>query len=197
VRSVVLYDIPAGRALRLFDSPVGNKTDDWTEIIAKLPLNHVQLDSFERSFENTRVRVVYHRNNGLDGKVSRVEYAAESSGPLVELYEGNAARQNIVCTLDASRNQTVNFAAYPCDNDEARSLRLYDMPAGRVIRLFDSPDGKHEDDWIEIEILRPIAQYTLSTFERSVRDSSLRATYFRNNGLDQRSELGNRSHLIL
>ncbi|WNG23158.1 hypothetical protein F0U62_03235 [Cystobacter fuscus] len=39
-------------------------------------------------------------------------------------------------------------------NDEARSLKLeWWVPAGTIIRVYNSPSGSHDDDWAEITIL--------------------------------------------
>jgi Big-like domain-containing protein len=72
-RSLILYDVSAGRVLRLFDSPDGWRGDDSVEIIAKRHIARKMIATFERSFEDADVSVIYHRDNGLDGKVSRLE----------------------------------------------------------------------------------------------------------------------------
>jgi hypothetical protein len=167
-------------------------------VLVLLACGRILIYWFERSFEDADVRVVYHRNDGLDGKVSRLEVGGQQTGALVELYESNDARQNLICSLAADRDLAVDFTNHPCDNDEARSLKLYNVPAGRVIRLFDSPSGAREDDWVEIEALRDIAERTVPTFERSSTDATLRVSYFRNNGLDgkvSRFEAGGRSEV--
>ena len=144
------------------------------------------VSSFENTYEDSTVKVVYHRNNGLDGKVSRAEFADSTLGPTATLYEGNSAQQNIVCTIRLSDGQRIDFKSNSlgCKNDEARSLVLYDVPAGQVLRLFDSPSGNREDDWTEIQVKRAVTEYVVGTFELSQDTADVRVSYFRNNGLD-------------
>lgn len=196
-RSLVLYNLPAGRVIRLYDSPSGSLEDDWTEIIVKRSIGRKAIGSFELSFDDDDVRLMYHRNNGLDGKVSRAEFSPTATGPHVAFYEGNNAEQNLVCTIFMEQNSAINFQSHSeCDNDEARSMVLYNVPAGRVLRLYDSPSGDREDDWLELEVLDQLAAYVVPSFENDVSDSRIRLNYFRNNGLDgkvSRLEVGDSS----
>lgn len=190
-RSARLFDVSAGRTLRLYDSPAGERQDDWVEITVKRDAAEVLIPSFERSFENDDVRVVYHRNNGLDGKVSRLESSLGGSGPRMALYEGNSASQNLVCVINVGQTATVRFQGHPeCDNDEARSAVLVDVPAGTVIRLYDSPTGAREDDWVELVVEGAASEVRISSFELSARHGgAVRAIYHRNNGLDGKVSL--------
>lgn len=189
-RSARLFEVPTGRIVRLFDSPEGSREDDWLEITAKRDIVEALIPGFQRSYEDADVRVVYHRNNGLDGKVSRLESADGGSGPRMALYEGNEGSQNLVCTLNIGQQASVAFQGHPeCDNDEARSAVLFDARAGTVIRLYDSPRGLREDDWVELVVERDISEARISTFERSTQWSGVRATYHRNNGLDGKVSL--------
>lgn len=184
-RSLRLFEVPAGRVIRLFDDPGGSTQDDWVEIAVKRAVDEKLIETFERSFEDDDVRVEYHRNNGLDGKVSRLQVSGVASGPMLDLHEGNDARQNLVCTLHAAQTTAARFPGHAdCDNDEARSLTLRGVPAGTVVRLFDDPDGGRGDDWTEIEVLRDVSARVIGTFERSTSDADVRVTYHRHNGLD-------------
>ena len=185
-RSLILYNLPVGRVLRLYDSPNGSLTDDWVELTVKRTVARHVISSFENTYEDDDVKVVYHRNNGLDGKVSRVEFASSGFGPIATLYEGNSGQQNIVCTIRLSGAQQINFKSdsLGCDNDEARSLILYDVPAGQVLRLFDDPGGSRDDDWTEIQVKRALNEYVVGSFELDQNNADVRVSYFRNNGLD-------------
>ena len=184
-RSLRLFEVPAGRVVRLYDDPSGSIQDDWVEILVKRNLTEKLIPSFERAFEDADVRVQYHRNNGLDGKVSRMQISTAATGPVVDLHEGNDATQNLVCTLQAGQNASVRFPGHPqCDNDEARSLRMHNVRAGTVLTLFDSADGARSDDWVEITALRNIAAKIIPTFERSFADADVRVSYRRKDGLD-------------
>lgn len=72
-RSMRLTDVPAGVVIRVYDSPDGKESDDWAEIHIKTFVKEYCFNTFEQNFENDQIRMVYHPNNGLDGKVSRLE----------------------------------------------------------------------------------------------------------------------------
>ncbi|HEY0372500.1 MAG TPA: M12 family metallo-peptidase [Thermoanaerobaculia bacterium] len=184
-RSLKLFEVPAGRVLRFYDDPNGNTGDDWTEITVKRNLIEKLIPSFERSFEDPDVVVQYHRNNGLDGKVSRLQISSAATGPVVDLHEGNGAGQNLVCSLQAAQSASVRFPGHAdCDNDEARSMRMHNIRAGTTLTLFDSPDGLRSDDWVEITALRNITTKIIPTFEKSFSDPDVRVLYRRKDGLD-------------
>lgn len=184
-RSIKLFDVPAGRVIRLYDSPDGSTQDDWVEIRVKRAITEKLVGTLQESFEDEDVRVVYHRNDGLDGKVSRVEVASAPSGPMVDLHEGNNGQQNLVCAVGVGQSINYHFPSHAeCDNDEARSLTLTDVPAGTLIRLFDSPDGSRSDDWAEIVVKRDIAAKLIGTFQADFEDDDVLVIYHAVNDLD-------------
>lgn len=72
-------------------------------------------------------------------------------------------------------------------NDEARAMVLYGpLKKGTVIRIFDSPKGKKNDDWLEITVLQDVwnQQITFATLERSWQDSNVKVAFRKKNGLD-------------
>lgn len=71
-RSLLLLNVRKGAAIRIFDSPDGDTGDDYTEIVVLKEVQEYCVGSFERTYTDDTVRVTYHPNNGLDGKVSRV-----------------------------------------------------------------------------------------------------------------------------
>lgn len=112
--------------------------------------------------------------------------ASKAASATLDFYEGNDARQNLVCSVAASRGLNVNFKNdnLGCDNDEARSLVLYDVPAGWSILLFDSPTGDRQDDWTEIRVKTTRDRFVVGSFENSVNSPFVRIIHHRNNGLD-------------
>lgn len=107
------------------------------------------------------------------------------SFPFAVFFEGNNAEQDYVCNVSMAREKALDLTNHrECVNDEARSLILYDVPAGAVLRLYDNSEGNREDDWVEILVKRPISEKLIRTFEQSFEDDDVRMTYFRNNGLD-------------
>jgi hypothetical protein len=139
----------------------------------------------EQSFENDQVRVIYHRETGLDGKVSRLEVSSRAIGPTVDLYEGNNASQNMVCSLPVGQTQVYRFPDHAeCDNDEARSLVLHNVSAGTVVILYDSSDGNLDDDWLAIRVKQDILTTSINTFQRSYSDANVDVIYAGDNDLD-------------
>lgn len=184
-RSGKLFDVPAGRVIRLLDHPDGKREDDWAEIIVKRNVAEKLIPTFQRPFEDADVRLIHHRNNGLDGKVSRIEVSSARTGPVIDLYEGNNATQNLVCSVVLGGNFGLEFNNHrECENDEARSAVIYDMPAGWTVRLFDHPGGSRSDDWVEMVSRRPFKRKVIGSFQRHSEGPELSVRPFPHNGLD-------------
>lgn len=184
-RSYVLHSVPKGRVIRFFDRPSGKLDDDWIEVIAKRDILEKRISTFEDSFEDADVKVQYHRDNGLDGKVSRIEISGTSYGPIADFREGNNGTQNLVCSIRLASNDEDDLSnGSTCANDEARSMLLYSAPKNKVIRVYDSPSGHTDDDWAVIRVREDIGIRTIGTFQQTFVDNSIEMYYFRNNGLD-------------
>lgn len=200
-RSLLLHDIPAGKSFRFYDDPGGAyQKDDWTEIITKRAVSRKYIDTFEGSFEDADVRVVFHRDNGLDGKISYAEIFSQPVGAVMDLYEGNGGTQTLVCSnrITGPRTIVLTSDAY-CTNDEARSLVLTDFPTDKVIFVYDESGGSRGDDWALIVPKRRIANATIGTFQQNAETADYRICYFPDNGLDgkvSRIRIGDRSEAI-
>ncbi len=78
-RSCTLEDVPEGTVITLYDNSEGDKDDDWTQItVNKRTTNDVCVPSFEQDFSDEWFTENYHKNNGLQGKVSRIEVSVPS-----------------------------------------------------------------------------------------------------------------------
>lgn len=73
IRSAKLLAVRPGCEIRVYDSPDGNTNDDFTIINVKRSNPDYIINTFERTYEDEYVRVTFIRNNGLDGKVSRIK----------------------------------------------------------------------------------------------------------------------------
>lgn len=73
IRSCKLYGVRAGCEMTLYDSPDGSTSDDFTIINVKRVSPEYTVGTFERSYEDEYVVVAFIRNNGIDGKVSRIK----------------------------------------------------------------------------------------------------------------------------
>ena len=190
-RSAVLHGVPAGRVLRLYDDPRGRPIDDWTEIVVKRDLASRVVPGFQITRDDHDLAMTYHRNNGLDGKVSAIEVSTTPSGPIIDLYEGNNATQNLVCSLEVGASVALDFTSVSqCDNDEARSAVLHRIPAGRALLLFDDPRGGRHDDWTAILTRGFVGRAVVGSFERTTSGGLFDVVHLHDDGLD-----GKVSHL--
>lgn len=73
VRSLKLFNVRPGAEIRLFDSADGSTGDDFCIIHVKRNSPEYIVNTLERSYEDNFVMVAFIRNNGLDGKVSRIQ----------------------------------------------------------------------------------------------------------------------------
>ncbi len=73
IRSCKLLSVRPGCEIRVYDSPDGSTGDDYSIINVKRSNPDYIVGTFERSYEDEYVRVTFIRNNGLDGKVSRIK----------------------------------------------------------------------------------------------------------------------------
>ncbi|SDC56423.1 hypothetical protein SAMN05660690_1923 [Geodermatophilus telluris] len=106
-------------------------------------------------------------------------------GALV-FFEDNGCRGDVVGVWSEDDDPPViRFNRTPgFRNDEARSLRIVDLPANTTIRLYDDSSGRRSDDWVEITTRRHIREYGVHSFERSYEDSSVRVRYHPRDDLD-------------
>lgn len=172
-RSLKLRGIAKGTRISVYDSPAASTQDDYAVIDIKrdIGLNEsVVVDTFEKSYESADLKVVYVRNNGLDGKVSRVitgTTPTNFSDASVVLYEGNSARQNVVCTVSLAGSSRFNFGG-SCDNDEARSAKILKAKAGTRFWVYGNKDQKGNQGWARVEVLSDITQpVVVGSFEKS------------------------------
>lgn len=113
---------------------------------------------------------------------------------LIELYPNHIGATphdsyGFVCKADTSHDQDIDFKNKKnrCKNDEAQSMTLTGFfKKGTRIILADSPQGKHSDDWFEVEFLQDMAnvRYIIPTFEFSFQDRFIKTRFHKKNGLD-------------
>jgi hypothetical protein len=72
-RSVLINKGRKGQRLVVKDDPSGGNSDDYADMTIKKNFNGAYcVGTFETNYEDATVKIVYHRKNGLDGKVSYV-----------------------------------------------------------------------------------------------------------------------------
>ncbi len=175
-QSARLYHVPAGRTFRLFEGSTPNVRDDWIEVETKRDIEFRTVPNFLESFEDTEIRVSRHYENGLNGgEVGTFQSSGSATVPLVDFYEGNSATQNLVCVLPANSTQNVNFKnTTTCVNDEARSVRLHNIPAGVVVRLTGHPDCKTNEGYVDLHAITDQLDRVVSSFHSSWASEGLR-----------------------
>ena len=72
-RSVKLCNVRPGTKIYVYDNPDGKTDDDWTEIRVKRFSGEIIVGTFEKDRNDDKVWVDYHKDNGLDGKVSYIK----------------------------------------------------------------------------------------------------------------------------
>ncbi|WP_081864851.1 toll/interleukin-1 receptor domain-containing protein [Chondromyces apiculatus] len=72
-RSCVLHNVRPGAVITLFDSPAGDRGEDWIVITVKRSHPRYTVETFERDVNDDYVQIRYMRKRKLDGRVSRVE----------------------------------------------------------------------------------------------------------------------------
>ncbi len=76
IRSVRIFNAKNGTIIRLYDSPSGSTNDDYTIVQVKqniLSTSGILIPTVEHDFENSYIKVDHYHDNGLNGKVSRIE----------------------------------------------------------------------------------------------------------------------------
>ncbi|MBB3226305.1 hypothetical protein FHW69_000895 [Luteibacter sp. Sphag1AF] len=119
--------------------------------------------------------------------------AFELAGVLMQggivLYEGNNASQNVVCGIPGRMAANFSFNQSDrrgCENDEARSATIENVPAGTIFQLYDSPSASGNDDYFSVKVVRDLTgrKVTIPSFERSYMNEDVVVLAGRRNGLD-------------
>ncbi len=191
-RSLILSDVPAGYVITLYDQPDGALDDGWVEVMVKRDINYKVIGTFERSFEDEDVRVRFHRDWELDGRISRLEIAYDflGAGPVIDLLEDNNGKGGIVCSLKPFTEPngpklpytiSLQHGSSVCENNDAESAVLFDMPKGAIINLYTDPSCNkswREDSFATLYIQDDIDIYSVPTFERWFDDDKVRQEYW-------------------
>ena len=103
----------------------------------------------------------------------------------VEFFNGDDEREDFVCNVALEDGLDIDLGVLPeCSGAELLSLRLHDVPAGRVIRFYDRPGSAGAGRWMELVPKRFIASKRLDPFEIGLDDRDLKATYVGRDGPD-------------
>ena len=95
-----------------------------------------------------------------------------------------------MCSFSTAFDRTWSLVALPrmgCENDDIRSLEFRGARQGQRVTLYDSSDGKQDDDYTVIDILQDIpwnTPWVVSSLEQDVDTPWLRVRHRHVNGLD-------------
>ncbi|MFJ4144863.1 hypothetical protein [Pseudomonas sp. NPDC089734] len=182
-QSMSLSGIAQGTRITVFDNPSGNRSDDYAIIDVKrnIGINEdIVIPSFEQHRDNANYQIVFARNNGLSGKVSRIEVGktpANFSDAAVVMYEGNNASKNMDCTIPLNRSHNVKMKSngFGCSNDEIRSATILKAKAGTSFSLYGHPDGNASQGRTNVTIKRDIrVPVVIPSFNKSYENGDVK-----------------------
>ena len=95
--------------------------------------------------------------------------ASALASPSITFWEGNFCGGDQVGSYPYNTAATIipNSGGSGWSNDEARSMKLFQVPVGTVIRVYNSASGSHGDDWAEIVVNQYAEQLCVTSFEVS------------------------------
>ncbi|AWX44942.1 Meprin A [Flagellimonas maritima] len=188
-RSMVLFDIPAGTVIKVFDNSNASRLDDWAEIIVKRDISQKVIDSFERHQEDDDIRVIYFKEGNLDGKISRLEISDIPTGPMLNLYSGGFDSGEIKATITLTENLDIDCKNNNrgISNDDISYMKLYNVESGTRIFVFDHNDDRlsnttKRDDWTLIRVDRNVKFKNIATFEQTINTDTDGVTRLYNGG---------------
>jgi hypothetical protein len=182
-RSLSLTGIDKGTRISLFDSASANREDDHVIIDIKRNIGmheRVVISTFEKTENNSTYQMVFARNNGLDGKVSRIQVEktpTDFSDAAIALYEGNNASQNLDCVVpfDRAHNVKMKSNGFGCSNDEIRSAKILKAKAGTRFIMVGHPNGEYKEGFTTVTVLKNITTpLVVPSFNHSYEDQNVR-----------------------
>lgn len=182
-RSVSLSGIDKGTRITLYDDASGNREEDHIVIDVTRNIGtheKVVIGTLEQNRTTDAYRAVYVRNNGLNGKVSRVEVSAtppDFSDAAIAMYEGNNASQNLDCVVPFhyAHNVQMKNNRFGCSNDEIRSAKILKAKAGSEFTLTGHPGGNFNEGRTNVIVKRNITTpVVIPSFNRSYENDDVK-----------------------
>jgi len=186
-RSISLSGVAKGTRIQLFDNGNGSTQDDHITIDVQRDIGlreRVVVPDFESDASNIHFKAVYIRNNGLNGKVSRVVIGhtpQDFSDASIAFYEGNNAGQNLDCVVPFNTSHTVKMQRNPygCSNDEIRSAKIIKAKAGTSFTLTGDPSGDFNEGRTNVQVLRDITTpVIIPGFNSSYSNADVKVTNY-------------------
>lgn len=196
MRSLSLSGVKKGTRITLFDNPDGHMQDDYAIIDVRRDIGRdkiVRVNKFEKNvLDNADYRLVYVRNNGLAGKVSRIKVEREVPVDYLDakivLYEGENGSQNNICTIELDNTYAFNFpSSRECENDDAVSARLLKARKNTIIQFYGNWHANTCDQGCStITVLKNVdTPITIPTFKDSWTSPDGKVKVVRSGGTQQ------------
>lgn len=191
-QSLTLSGVSKGTRITLYDSPSGSTQDDHLIIDVKrdIGLNErVVLPNFQTNYSWSSFDTIYNRNNGLNGKISRITIGktpTDFSDSSIAFYEGGNGTQNLDCVVPFASHHVVKMKnnSFGCSNDEIKSAKIVKAKAGASLSLYGHPDGKNDQGVTTIEILKDIkSPLNIPSFNTSFTNEYVRVVNY-HHGID-------------
>tara|TARA_R110002050_G_scaffold8137_5_gene30011 strand:+ start:3146 stop:3706 length:561 start_codon:yes stop_codon:yes gene_type:complete len=128
---------------------------------------------------------------------------------MIDLIRAQLITYNLVCTMLADVNKRHTFqwdinsdislsphylSPDDCENDKANEIVLRNIRSGKYIRVYDNPEMKRNDDWIEIIASGSIDKATINPLEEI--DANLRRKVRQNGNLIVKYHTGDNSDFL-
>lgn len=183
-RSLSLSGIAKGTRITVYDDDSGSRADDYSIIDVKRDIGineRVVVGSFEVNRDNNDYRIFHNRNNGLDGKVSRIEVTTtppDFSDASIALFGKNNASLTLDCTVPFNKVTNMKMGRtnpYGCANDKASSAKIIKAKAGTNFTLTGHPEGEFSQGRTLVTIKRDIhLPVIVPSFEKSFENADIR-----------------------
>lgn len=116
---------------------------------------------------------------------SLIAMASTATYADIEFFNGDNGNGGYENSLSDQNNVRINLKAdRDWNNDEIRSLRLKSVARGTKIYLFDHPEAKTNDDWVEIIVTQSGDNIVVPNLEKTIETNHYKQTFHRVNGLN-------------
>ena len=118
-------------------------------------------------------KAVFYEGNGCD------------QDRLGQIYVGDCDDKKQCVELGEAKSYNLTNGKWSIPNDEARSVKLNDLPEGTIIKVFDDPNRSKKDDWTEITVRQDLSLQTVCvpSFDKDFRDEWIDVEYHEVNGI--------------
>jgi len=122
--------------------------------------------------------------------MSQATFASDATVDFFNRNGGGRSNEPFAACRLEKKTQTYNLkerAVGNCKNDTVRSMQLLgNFPRGFKVIVYDSPDGRQNDDWTIVVVKRDLsgARVLVGTFENDFENQDIKVSYHRKNGLD-------------